>query len=363
MPDMLDRSEGEGEKEREITKFLRFFEPGRFFPNCDRLLIRSVQAMWNGSKCLPFPRGPRKPLPEATEAAPRSSNQVDAASIIASSHSDSRSLPLASLLLPTLSTKLTQTLFLNMGPAFVSTIPLPTSSFVSTRSYSCSPSEASNQHGFRARTPRPCVMVQKVSSKPSMTDELSLFESFFSCMPGAWNSQRTYHYMDPGETQRREESQTTFDVDRLDALQLSSLLLSHGAVNGDVSKAQGFRVSFLTRMASQEALVRAGTNLAFVPERVGDGRVEGAYYRDMGYEESGPVKAMFVFNGGTRELQMTTWYSKVVSVDEIRLVNEGVRIRRIINFRRPRSKEMGLNDPVLIGYGVEVKGEDERLVQ
>lgn len=121
-------------------------------------------------------------------------------------------------------------------------------------------------------------------------------------------------------------------------------------------------MSFLTKMESQEELVRAGTNLAFVPESVVDGRVEGAYYRDVGYEERGPVTSRFVFDEGNAQLQMTTWYSKVVSVDEIRLVNDELRLRRIINYRRPEKEDMPLDDAMLIGYGVEVKGERERLV-
>lgn len=141
------------------------------------------------------------------------------------------------------------------------------------------------------------------------------------------------------------------------------MIVANGAVPGDTGSAQGFRVSFLTRMASQEAVVRAGTNLAFVPEDVEGGRLQGAYYRDVGYEESGPVKARFVFDEKKGELQMTTWYTEVVSVDEIRLVNDKLRLRRIVNYRRPEREDMGLTNAMLVGYGVEVKGEEERLVE
>lgn len=182
-------------------------------------------------------------------------------------------------------------------------------------------------------------------------------------MPGAWNSQRTYHYLSPNDPQSREESQTTFDVERLSPPQVSAVLLANGAVPGDAASAQGFRVSFLTRMASQEALVRAGTNVAFMPEDVEEGTVRGAYYRDVGYEEGGPVKARFVFDEGINQLQMTTWYSKVVSVDEIRLVDDRLRLRRIVNYRRPEREDMPLTDAMLVGYGVEVKGDEERLVE
>lgn len=123
---------------------------------------------------------------------------------------------------------------------------------------------------------------------------------------------------------------------------------------------QGYNVSFLTRMSSQSELVRAGTNVAFVVEEVDGMIVKGGYYRDVGYEESGSVSARFEFDAGKMELKMVTFYSRVVSVDEIRLVEETLRLRRIVNYVRVGD---GMGPVLLVGYGVEIRGEEGRLVE
>lgn len=114
------------------------------------------------------------------------------------------------------------------------------------------------------------------------------------------------------------------------------------------------RVSFLTKMASQSELVRSYTDLAFVPERVDGGEVSGAYYRLFGYEERVPTVATFVFDAALRKLNMTTFYTRTVSVDSIALVNPTCRIRNIINFQRPPDG-LPLTVPELVGFGVETK--------
>lgn len=197
-------------------------------------------------------------------------------------------------------------------------------------------------------------------AQTSPIDALSSFATFFTAMSGSWNSERTYHYIQ-GKSQTREESQTTFDVTRLNPSQVAAVLESNrllDAPRGD--RTQGFRVSFLTRMASQSELVRAGTNLAFVVEEVNGATMKGGYYRDMGYEESGAVSARFEFDAAKMELRMVTFYSRVVSVDEIRLVDDALRLRRIVNYVRVGN---GMGPVLLVGYGVEIKDEGTRLVE
>lgn len=187
------------------------------------------------------------------------------------------------------------------------------------------------------------------------TDAYKSFVQFFVEQSGSWNSQRTYHYLLDGG---REDSVTTFDVSRLTSEQVSEVL----AVNGDAAlyndvtrnKAQGFQVSFLTQMASQDELVRSSTNLAFIPTSVVGGIVRGKYYRLLGYEESAPQKADFNFDAGKKQLNMITYYTRVVSVDEITLSNPVTRIRKIINFVRPPQGQP-LTRPILVGFGVETK--------
>ena len=57
-----------------------------------------------------------------------------------------------------------------------------------------------------------------------------------------------------------------------------------------------------------------------------------------------------------RELLMTTTYTHVVFVDSITLINPHLRIRRILNYRRPAEGEP-LQEVVLVGFGIEQKQE------
>lgn len=203
-----------------------------------------------------------------------------------------------------------------------------------------------------------------VAGLESVNATLDVFKDFFMVMEGSWNSERTYHYVDNG---MREDSQTTFDVLRLDDSQVSDVLLSNGdqGVMSPEEKAnsQGFKVSFNTRMASQKELVRNSTNLAFIPRSIDErGLISGDYFRDLGYEEAGPIRAKFVFDAAKRQLNMTTTYSRVVSVDQISLISPTLRLRKIINYVRPDADLDPLNDVALVGFGVELKGVGERLV-
>lgn len=190
----------------------------------------------------------------------------------------------------------------------------------------------------------------------SVSSTMEEFVKFFAAQSGSWDSQRTYHYTGPQPG--REESSTTFDVERLTPAQVRDVLESNGDVamldESGVEKAEGFRVSFVTKMASQDELVQNSTDLAFVPLDVEGGTVSGFYFRNLGYEEAKPMKAKFNFDAAKRTLNMITKYTKVVSVDAISLVNEGIRLRNIVNYARPPDG-MPLRDPVLVGFGVEKK--------
>jgi len=197
-------------------------------------------------------------------------------------------------------------------------------------------------------------------------DALRAFESFFTAMTGTWNSERTYHYLCvPPGAPTREESQTTFDVRRLFSQEVEAVLASNEGEMAmvETGSAQGFNVSFMTKMGSRDELVRSSTNVAFVPEMYeGLGVLKGTYYRDLGYEEAAPVRASFVFNAAKMCLSMTTFYTRVVSVDQIELANDNLRLRKIVNYRRP-AYGVPLTDVVLVGYGVESKGDSRRLVE
>ncbi|KAI0566911.1 chorismate-binding protein [Gracilaria domingensis] len=222
---------------------------------------------------------------------------------------------------------------------------------------------------FSVDTVSPPVSVDKsglLSPKSFDSPEqcLDAFSEYFSYMAGTWNSERTYHYQLPHVA--REDSQTTFDVERLRPPQVAQVLESNGDAtallsNEQKDSTQGFNVSFSTRMASQSELVRSSTNLAFVPKSVHKaGVIYGDYYRDLGYEESAPIKATFSFDCAKMELTMTTFYTRVVSVDQISLINQSTRLRRIVNYRRPPSSQP-IEDVVLVGFGIERKSP-QRLV-
>ena len=194
------------------------------------------------------------------------------------------------------------------------------------------------------------------------TTALQAFAKYFDLMTGCWNSERTYHYVAEG---RREDSQTTFDVRRLEENDIFKVLSSNSTGTSELSNiqrrdTQGFNVSFLTKMANSEELVRSATNLAFVPISISEmGAICGDYYRDLGYEETGPKKAIFAFDASKMELVMTTFYTKVVSVDTISLVEDACRLRKIVNYRRVGD---GVGEVLLVGFGVEKK-EGSRLVR
>lgn len=189
-------------------------------------------------------------------------------------------------------------------------------------------------------------------------------ESFIETMPGVWNSHRTYHYLTPPEAQ---PSQTTFTVEPLGVSQIEDVLARNSQETQNVQQWQtdstrGFCVSFLTKMQGQPELVRASTNLAFVPHVYRtDGTIHGDYFRDLGYEEKGPIKAKYVFDCIKMSLTMTTVYTRVVSVDNITLVNPNLRIRNIVNYARPKYP-MPLSEAVLVGFGVESRSKGDHLV-
>lgn len=196
-------------------------------------------------------------------------------------------------------------------------------------------------------------------------------------MPGVWNSERTYHYLDVLGTGsgKREASQTTFEVARLNEAEVNSVLAANQAEQGergDKDDSEGMRVSFRTRMRGrdgedeEEVYVMASTDLVMKIESsdLEKGKLMGVYLRSVGYEEGGPKKSEFSFDADRMEMSLTTWYEKVVSVDRICLLNEKLRTRNIINYLRPKSgKAEDLQIALLCGFGVEAKGRpEERLV-
>ena len=179
----------------------------------------------------------------------------------------------------------------------------------------------------------------------------AIFEQFFNDCVGNWQSDRTYHYLTYREIER---SQTTFEVRPLTDEQKAKVLSdnAYGQLN-NLASLPGFNLGFYTISEKGEE-VRQNLNLMFVPKSEDNLILEGDYLRDRAYEEARPIVSHFRFNSNTRELLMTTNYTRVVSVDSITLTNPTLRIRRILNYQKPPTGQP-LQNVLLAGFGVEQK--------
>ncbi|MGF1589986.1 MAG: phycobiliprotein lyase [Pleurocapsa sp.] len=179
----------------------------------------------------------------------------------------------------------------------------------------------------------------------------SVFEQFFQDCVGNWQSDRTYHYLTHQEIER---SQTTFEVQPLTSQQKAKVLADNAYHELDnLEHLPGFNLGFYTISEKGEE-VRQNLNLMFVPKSEHDSILEGDYLRDRAYEEARPIISHFRFDSNTKELLMTTNYTRVVSVDSITLTNPTLRIRRILNYEKPLAGE-SLRNVLLAGFGVEQK--------
>jgi hypothetical protein len=191
------------------------------------------------------------------------------------------------------------------------------------------------------------------SHQKKMKMDTSKFSDFFVCCVGSWVSERTYHYLTQGEVER---SRTEFTIAPLTAeLKLKVLADNQYAPPSDLASIPGFSLGFYTISEKGEE-VSQDLNLLFVPQRQGNGYLEGDYLRDRAYEEAKAIVSYFRFNLEQQELLMTTKYTRVVSVDSIRLIEPKTRIRNILNYQRPPAGQP-LENLVLVGFGVERKEE------
>ncbi|MEL7419718.1 MAG: phycobiliprotein lyase [Cyanobacteria bacterium J06643_13] len=178
-----------------------------------------------------------------------------------------------------------------------------------------------------------------------------VFEQFFSDCIGNWQSDRTYHYLAYKDIER---SQTTFEVKPLSSKQKAKVLTDNAYEQLDnLETLPGFNLGFYTISEKGEEK-KQNLNLMFVPKSEANLLLEGDYLRDRAYEEERPIISHFSFNSQTRELLMTTNYTRVVSVDSITLTNPALRIRRILNYAKPETGQP-LRNVLLAGFGVEQK--------
>ncbi|MBT9310849.1 phycobiliprotein lyase [Leptothoe kymatousa] len=179
----------------------------------------------------------------------------------------------------------------------------------------------------------------------------SVFHTFFDHCVGSWSTERTYHYLTHNEVER---SHTDFQVSPLTPDLKAKVLTDNGydAVS-DLASLPGFHLAFNT-VSEKGEKVSQSLNLLFVVNSETGYTLEGDYLRDRAYEEARPIISHFRFDGHTKELLMTTNYTRVVSVDSITLINPETRIRRILNYLRPPAGQP-LEKLGLVGFGVEQK--------
>ena len=181
--------------------------------------------------------------------------------------------------------------------------------------------------------------------------DLSEFQYFFDCCVGQWKTERTYHYLTYQEVER---SRTEFIINPLTTDRKTKVLADNGQTTDlELDTLPGYHLAFET-ISEKGEKVSQELNLLFVPKS-SDGKIfEGDYLRDRAYEEARPIISHFRFDTKTRELLMTTNYTRVVSVDSITLINPNLRIRKILNYQRPLGSQP-LEQVVLVGFGVEQK--------
>ncbi|WP_019503446.1 phycobiliprotein lyase [Pleurocapsa sp. PCC 7319] len=179
----------------------------------------------------------------------------------------------------------------------------------------------------------------------------SVFQQFLVDCIGEWVSERTYHYLD---YQKIERSRTNFIVKPLTSPQKTQVLTKNAyELRGSLEEFRGFNLGFYTINDRGEEVIN-NLNLMCIPTTDSGNLLEGDYLRDFAYEEARPIIAHFCFNALTKELLMTTNYTRVVSVDSITMSNPHLRIRRILNYQRPPEGQP-LENILLVGFGVEQK--------
>ncbi|MGB3138146.1 MAG: phycobiliprotein lyase [Nodosilinea sp.] len=181
--------------------------------------------------------------------------------------------------------------------------------------------------------------------------DLADINYFFDCCIGQWSIERTYHYLTHQEIER---SHTDFRVDAITPELRRKVLADNGYEPvEDIDQLPGFQLAFRT-VSDQGEEVSQELRALFVPKQQLGTVLSGDYLRDRAYEEDRPIISGFSYDQSSRELLMTTPYTRVVSVDSILLVNPSLRIRRIFNYQRPAEGE-AMNTLVLVGFGVEQK--------
>jgi CpeS-like protein len=206
-------------------------------------------------------------------------------------------------------------------------------------------------------------------------------EDFFATCVGRWQTDRIYHYPLRGEVER---SYTEFNAESLtfdEKHQISSAFIPREFFLSEdgMDASYGFAVAFDTKSETGEE-VSMRLKALFVPDRIltypdrlprdpaapatpvtatlpeTAESVQGFYLRDEGYSESGAITGRFTYLPSRQSLEMTTYYSRSVAVDQMRIVSPLLRMRTIVTYQRPKPGEVPTIID-LVGFGLERREE------
>jgi hypothetical protein len=204
-------------------------------------------------------------------------------------------------------------------------------------------------------------------------------QDFFSACVGTWKTERTYHYPLDNEVER---SYTEFNVAALteaEKQQISSDFLPSGSMSAaaQIDDFPGFRIGFST-VSEKGERVAMNLKALFVTDRAISAPqllptdplapamplaaeilastevIRGLYLRDEGYSETGAITGRFTYLPSRQTLELVTYYSRSVAVDQLRLISPTTRLRTIVTYQRPQPGEVPtvIN---LVGFGLEQK--------
>jgi CpeS-like protein len=235
-----------------------------------------------------------------------------------------------------------------------------------------------NCGSFRERGTKRAKACQAVNN--GQKDKMLSIEDFFEICIGRWQTERIYHYPLQGAVER---SYTEFNAESLTSVEkhrISSAFIPPEFFRSaaGIDDAFGFAIGFATKSETGEevsmqlgALFIPDTYLTYIERLPQDPAapsipgtamlpdtaeaVQGFYLRDEGYTESGAITGRFTYLPSRQSLEMTTYYSQSVAVDQIRSVSPDLRLRTIVTYQRPAAGEVPtvIN---LVGFGLERRG-------
>jgi CpeS-like protein len=204
-------------------------------------------------------------------------------------------------------------------------------------------------------------------------------QDFFTACVGTWKTERTYHYPLHDEVERSYTEFNVADLASTEKHKISSAFLPIGVLadRSQIDTFPGFSIGFNT-VSEKGERVAMNLNALFVPDRsiiapdllpqdpsapatppaavtIDSAEViTGLYLRDEGYSESGAITGKFTYLPSRQTLELTTYYSRSVAVDQLRLISPTERLRTIVTYQRPQPGEVPtvIN---LVGFGLERK--------